>query len=691
MELRNNSTRSAIVITYGEKILFMQKRRTLTMIAMVIVMALATIGFVIGEAEANLVVSPVAAISDGIDGFTALDGADGVAIAEISDRTYAVVTGNDGVQIIDITVPASPVPVAEFNTRGWDGANDIAIAEISDRTYAVVTTYGYSDRGVQIIDITVPASPVPVAAATDGMDGFTALDRANDIAIAEISDRTYAVATAGDPHNGVQIIDITVPASPVPVAEFDTRGGGGANGIAIAEISDRTYAVVTAHGYSDRGVQIIDITWPHFPIWVATATDGMDGFTALDRANDIAIAEISDRTYAVVTAGYDDGSVQIMTISDPRPTGAIITSTHSRNGTVTAAIDLDMSEILRNFAVTISCGGASTNITGIDISVDGWQEHLILFSKFDLTFIDGSRDKIPDVQIGFNINGTLADAAYPISFSGANLTVSGTLPYANSALVSMSYETADGSSCDVKNQKDQDLSVFGGSEVVRTQQEPDQRPFITTWKTDVANQTITVPLGGYDLTVYWGDGTNSTGVSGPIIHTYANPGTYQISVYGGLEVIMLDDYPDASKLVSIDQWGDVSWRTMRSAFHGATNMVYEATDAPDLSRVTDMSEMFLDATSFNGDISSWDISSVTHMGAMFQNAISFNQPLNTWDVSSVTDMSNMFAGATSFNQPLNEWDVSSVTDMSNMFAGATSFNGDISSWDVSSVTHMGAM
>ncbi|MYL10943.1 MAG: hypothetical protein F4010_02070, partial [Cenarchaeum sp. SB0669_bin_11] len=94
----------------------MQKRRTLTMIAMVIVMALATIGFVIGEAEANLVVSPVAAISDGIDGFTALDGANDIAIVEISDRTYAVVTTrhDNGVQIIDITVPASPVPVAEF-------------------------------------------------------------------------------------------------------------------------------------------------------------------------------------------------------------------------------------------------------------------------------------------------------------------------------------------------------------------------------------------------------------------------------------------------------------------------------------------------------------------------------------------------------------------------------------------------
>ncbi len=760
----------------------MQECRTLEMMAMVIVMVLATIGFVIDGAEANLVVSPVAAISDGMDGFTALDGANGVAIAEISNRTYAVVTGNDGVQIIDITVPASPVPVAELDAQEWVGANGVAIAEISNRTYAVVTSR--YDNGVQIIDITVPASPVPVAefdtrgygangvaiaeisgrtyavvtsrydngvqiiditgphfpiwvtAATDGMDGFTALDGARNVAIAEISGRTYAVVTTGDFHNDVQIIDITVPASPVPVAEFDTRGYG-ANGVAIAEISNRTYAVVTSRydngvqiiditvpaspvpvaefdtrGYGangvaiaeisgrtyavvtsryDNGVQIIDITGPHFPIWVTAATDGMDGFTALDGARNVAIAEISGRTYAVVTAGYDDGSVQIMYITDPRQTGAIITSTHSKNGAVVAAIDLDMSEILRDFAITVSCGGSSTNITGIDINVDGWREHLVLFSKFDLTFIDGSRDKIPDVRIGFNINGTLVDAAYPISFSGANLTVSGTLPYADSALVSISYETADGSSCDIKNQEDQDLNVLGGSEVAHTQQEPDQRPFVTTWKTDAANQPITVPLGGYGLTVHWGDGTTSTGGSGPITHTYMNPGTYQISVYGGLEVIMLDGYADASKLVSIDQWGDVSWRTMRSAFHGATNMVYEATDVPNLSHVTDMSNMFAGATSFNGDISAWDVSSVTDMSNMFLNAASFNQNISAWDVSSVTDMSNMFAGATSFNRPLDTWDVSSVTSMWSMFLGATSFNGDISSWDVSSVTGISSM
>ena len=43
----------------------------------------------------------------------------------------------------------------------------------------------------------------------------------------------------------------------------------------------------------------------------------------------------------------------------------------------------------------------------------------------------------------------------------------------------------------------------------------------------------------------------------------------------------------------------------------------------------------------------------------------FNQPLNKWNVSNVTDMSGMFLGATSFNQPLNNWNVSNVKFMSN--------------------------
>jgi surface protein len=227
--------------------------------------------------------------------------------------------------------------------------------------------------------------------------------------------------------------------------------------------------------------------------------------------------------------------------------------------------------------------------------------------------------------------------------------------------------------------------------VTHAQLAPDQRPFITTWKTDGANQTVTIPLVGSGMTIHWGDGANSTGVAETVTHTYMNPGIYKVLVSGGLEAISLDGHPDAVKLVSIDQWGDVSWRTMESAFEGATNMVYAATDTPDLSRVTDMSDMFRGADSFNGDISFWDVSSVTDTNKMFRGADSFNGDISFWDVSSVTDMGGMFWGADSFNQPLNTWDVSSVTDMGRMFSSADSFNQPLNTWDVSSVTDMGRM
>ena len=114
-------------------------------------------------------------------------------------------------------------------------------------------------------------------------------------------------------------------------------------------------------------------------------------------------------------------------------------------------------------------------------------------------------------------------------------------------------------------------------------------------------------------------------------------------------------------------------------------------DIPDLSKVTDMSGMFSDCTSFNQPLNNWNVSQVTNMRAMFDGCTSFNQPLNSWDVSKVTDMSGMFLGCTSFNQPLNNWDVSKVTDMSYMFSSCTSFNQPLNNWNVSKVTYMSGM
>jgi surface protein len=51
------------------------------------------------------------------------------------------------------------------------------------------------------------------------------------------------------------------------------------------------------------------------------------------------------------------------------------------------------------------------------------------------------------------------------------------------------------------------------------------------------------------------------------------------------------------------------------------------------STITDMSQLFLNKTTFNSDISNWDVSNVTNMNSMFRGTASFNQSLNSWDVS----------------------------------------------------------
>jgi hypothetical protein len=69
-----------------------------------------------------------------------------------------------------------------------------------------------------------------------------------------------------------------------------------------------------------------------------------------------------------------------------------------------------------------------------------------------------------------------------------------------------------------------------------------------------------------------------------------------------------------------------------------------------------MSYMFDRATSFNGDLSSWDVGQVEQMGGMFSRAVLFNGDLSCWDVGQVVNMNYMFRGATSFDRQLGgEW------------------------------------
>ena len=106
---------------------------------------------------------------------------------------------------------------------------------------------------------------------------------------------------------------------------------------------------------------------------------------------------------------------------------------------------------------------------------------------------------------------------------------------------------------------------------------------------------------------------------------------------------------------------------------------------------TSFKRMFHDATSFKGDISSWDVSSVKNMHGMFSGATNFNCDLSGWDVSSVVNMASMFQNASAFNYDLSRWNTSSAVNMSWMFQGAHKFDCDLGRWDTSSVMDMRGM
>jgi surface protein len=227
--------------------------------------------------------------------------------------------------------------------------------------------------------------------------------------------------------------------------------------------------------------------------------------------------------------------------------------------------------------------------------------------------------------------------------------------------------------------------------------------FVTIWVTTEPGEAITLPTRGgaeapdYAFTIDWGDGTTETveGDDPDPTHAYAEAGVHTVAITGAFPHLFLDahrggrgDEANAQKLRTVEQWGAIEWASMREAFAGAERLVVNATDAPDLSRVTDMSRMFRDAEAFNQPIGDWNVASVTNMEGMFMSARTFNQPIGDWNVASVTDMSSMFKSARAFNQPIGDWDVSSVTDMGGMFYRATAFNQPIGDWDVASVTNM---
>jgi len=216
----------------------------------------------------------------------------GIAI----DGNYAFVADySAGLQVINITNPASPTLAGTYDTPG--NAKGVAV----DGNYAFVADYA---TGLIVVNVTNPATPTPSGT-------YDTPGSARDVAI----DGNYAYVA--DYASGLIVVNITTPTSPTLAGSYDTPGT--ALGVAVAG----NYAYV-ADGTA--GLQVINITNPASPTLAGT-------YDTPGSAYDVAIA--GDRAYIA-----DGTGLQVINIASPA-SPILAGSLRTMDGAYVVAVDGD--------------------------------------------------------------------------------------------------------------------------------------------------------------------------------------------------------------------------------------------------------------------------------------------------------------------------------------------------------------
>ena len=336
--------------------------------------------------------------------------------------------------------------------------------------------------------------------------------------------------------------------------------------------------------------------------------------------------------------------------------------------------------------------------------------------EFTITLTDSSGTPVnapQDIIVNYSVGGTASPGSDYTTLTGSEIIYNGH----SESFLFIAADSKDDSNVEgnetvivTLTSAEYDINIAASpDETASVTIDDDDDDFVITVKTDnpgsSSSTQFRIPTDwmGYNYNVDCDDANSGTNTASAqtwdYTCNYASAGTYTIRISDnsgvgtGFHRIYFGSPlgGDKEKLLSVDQWGSAQWSSMNGAFLGCANLIFNASDVPDLSNVTDMGEMFSDASSFNGNIGNWDTSTVTNMRAMFSGATAFNQNIGAWDTSNVTNMDAMFSGATTFNQDIGAWDTSNVTNMEQMFYGASAFNQDIGAWVVSSVTNMEGM
>lgn len=267
-----------------------------------------------GQDLVILDISDVAALSE-VGRVSSVSEIYGIAV---SGDHACIANGENGIAVVDVSVPSSPTIMGSYDTDGF--ARDVAISG----NYAYVA----DGIGLAIVDISVPSSPT-LAGTYDTIgfatgitvsgnhayvadDGKAIFDGSNGIAIVDISTPSsprqvgsygsiyaYGSAVSGNyayvaDYSGLVILDVSDPSVPVLAGSYFSNGDS--NGVAVSG----NYAYVA----DGSGVFVVDVSDPSSPVYMGE----YDGSNAYNVAMDDNYAFVADSINGLVVFTISDFS-----------------------------------------------------------------------------------------------------------------------------------------------------------------------------------------------------------------------------------------------------------------------------------------------------------------------------------------------------------------------------------------------
>ena len=218
------------------------------------------------------------------------NGYDGIALATVGGTEYLYLAGVFWITIHDVSIPASPVYSA---FRQWPTKKTMVLYNIGGTEYIINVGTQAGDTAAFIYIYDISASPVLTWAGFLELTGYSFANIVNCITI---SGTEYALVGCQKDLDGyyyILIIDISIPAAPVIVAER-FNGDYPPYSVGVATILNSSYMFFGELAT----IEAVDITTPAAPVHTAW----LQSDACLEGLYDIDYAVLSDIETLIVTA-----------------------------------------------------------------------------------------------------------------------------------------------------------------------------------------------------------------------------------------------------------------------------------------------------------------------------------------------------------------------------------------------------